>query len=57
MPTQVGSSQSHDHRRGIINTSDPTRLPVQLAWEGIEVLARRVKENVVLDRHKRVLGC
>jgi len=32
----------HNHRRDIIKTRNPTRLPAHVAWAGIEVLARRV---------------
>jgi len=48
---------SHPHRLGNINSSDPTRLPTHVAWWGNRTSARRVKENVVLDRHKQVTGC
>jgi len=30
------------HRRDIIKTRNPTRLLAHVAWEGVEVLARRV---------------
>jgi len=45
----------YTHRPDIMKTSDPTRLPAQVAWMKNEILARRVKKIFLLPHLQKRL--